>query len=52
MPLRSDEISQVGDIKEIYVYDTREPKKRTLAYRIDRNNKKIEFFPKRERPPV
>lgn len=51
MPLKSDEVSLPGNIKEVYVYDTREPTRRDLAYRIDKDKSKIEFFPKRERPP-
>lgn len=45
MPLRIEERNLPYEVKEIYVYDTREPKKKTLAYKIDKNNKIIEFFP-------
>lgn len=48
MPLKSDEIILPGDIKEIFVYDSREPKKKDLAYRIDKKKKKIIFFPNRD----
>ena len=51
MTLKSEEKSLSEDIKEIYVYDTSSPTKKDLAYRINKNNRIIEFFPKRERPP-
>ena len=43
MPLKSDEITLPGDIKEILVYDSREPNKKDLVYRIDKKIKELNF---------
>lgn len=45
MPWRSNTVSPSEEIKEVYVYNTRNPDNKHLAYRIDENNSKIEFYP-------